>query len=134
MTTKQPDCYHTGEETRTCRNNSYHKETKSIPTVYGKHDWDSWKVTRAATCTQSGTETRTCRNYSGHAENRTLYSLGHNYSWSGQWYKVGSYSTCGEYRYYCNHSGCREYRTTQTSHVKSFDGKTCTTCGYRFRY
>ena len=132
--TKQPDCFHTGEETRTCRNDSFHKETKNISSIYDKHNWGEWKVTKAATCTQNGTETKTCKNFSGHTENRTIYGLGHNYSSFAQWYKVGSYFTCGEYRYYCTRSGCREYKVTTASHVASFDRKTCTKCGYRLSY
>lgn len=51
-------CTEAGVETRTCRHDSSHVETRELPAL--GHDWGEWVVTKEATETEEGVETRTC--------------------------------------------------------------------------
>ena len=69
-----------GTETRTCKHNATHKETRAIPKLAHVHSWSNWTSTKAPTCTATGTETRTCKNNSAHKETRTVKAKGHSWS------------------------------------------------------
>ena len=100
------------------------------------HDWDSWKVTKAATCTEKGTETRICKRDSSHIETREIAALGH--SW-GPWTRTKE-PTCevpGEDTRYCaNDPSHKENREVAPIGHKWDNGKVtrqpdCTNPGVR---
>ena len=56
--TTAPTCTEAGVETRTCIDDSAHKETRTGTVALG-HDWE-WQITTPATETEDGVETKTC--------------------------------------------------------------------------
>jgi uncharacterized protein (TIGR02145 family)/uncharacterized repeat protein (TIGR02543 family) len=82
-------CDAAGVETRTCKIDNSHKETRTIPQLTGEtcqtttppgggdhvHTWDAWTVTTPATCTSPGVETRTCTQDASHKETRPIAQL-----------------------------------------------------------
>ncbi|MBQ9005553.1 MAG: hypothetical protein IJ092_04170, partial [Atopobiaceae bacterium] len=89
-TTTEATCVSAGIQTRTCKNDASHVETREVA-VLG-HDWGEWSVTERATCTKAGLETRVCRNDDAHVETREVAALGHDW---GDWY-VAKAPTCTE--------------------------------------
>lgn len=81
-------CETAGTETRTCKNDSEHTETRSIPAL--GHVWSDWSVTTAATCTAAGTKTRTCSRDASHVETQVIPATGHDW---GDWI-VTTAATC----------------------------------------
>ena len=71
-----PTCTEDGEETRVCKTDSSHTETRKGADRLG-HDWGGWETTTAATATTDGEETRVCGHNSAHTETRAfLYATG----------------------------------------------------------
>jgi len=75
-------CEAAGVETRTCRLDANHKDTKAIAKLMGSacntghvHDWGDWVVTVSATCATAGVETRTCNLDASHKETQTIPKL-----------------------------------------------------------
>jgi len=66
-------CETAGEETRTCKTNPAHTETRAIPAL--GHDWGNWTETTAATYLTEGEETRTCKHDATHKETRPIPRL-----------------------------------------------------------
>ena len=79
-----PTCLTAGKRqtTQICKVCGYIGTVKTEDIAALGHDWDSWKVTKAATCTEKGTETRICKRDSSHVETREIPALGHNW---GPW-------------------------------------------------
>ncbi|MCL2771557.1 MAG: leucine-rich repeat domain-containing protein [Firmicutes bacterium] len=72
-------CLTDGEETRTCKHDSSHIETR--PIVALGHNWDDWEITTSPTCTEVGEETRICLNDASHTETKPIIALGHDMLW-----------------------------------------------------
>ena len=77
--TKEPTCTEEGEETRVCKNNASHVETKPINAL--GHAMSEWTETKAATCTEKGSESRACSRCD-HTETREIAALDHDW---GEW-------------------------------------------------
>jgi len=73
-----PTCTAEGVETRICRNDNNHTQTRVVAAL--GHDWSDWIVTIAPTCTAEGVETRICRNDNNHTQTRAVAALGHDWS------------------------------------------------------
>jgi len=71
--TKAASCTAKGEETRTCKRDASHKETRDIVAL--GHSYGEWAVTKAATTSSTGVETRICMHDSSHTETRTIAKL-----------------------------------------------------------
>jgi len=72
-------CLAGGTETRVCKRDASHVETRPIPAL--GHNWGEWTRTKQPTCEGSGEDTRICKNDSSHKETRPVNPLGHN--WDG---------------------------------------------------
>ena len=70
-----PTCTESGTETRVCRNDATHVETREAPAL--GHDWGDWEVVTPADEYRSGEERRVCRNDASHVETRTIPQLPH---------------------------------------------------------
>ena len=81
-------CTETGVETRICKRDSSHVETKPIAAL--GHDWGPWTVTKQPTCENPGVFTRTCKNDSSHQETKPIDPIGHDW---GPW-TVTKQPTC----------------------------------------
>jgi hypothetical protein len=80
--TRAPTTTQEGEETRTCRLDPSHKQTRPVPMLH-VHTWGDWTETTAATCTTPGEETRVCALDYSHTETRQTAALGHLWgSWA----------------------------------------------------
>ena len=88
--TVKPTCEGAGEETRTCKNDPAHTETR--PVEAAGHDWGEWTVTVKPTCGAAGEETRTCKTDPTHTETRAVEATGHDW---GEW-TVTKEATCTE--------------------------------------
>ena len=67
-------CTTAGEETRTCKLDATHKETRAGAAALG-HDYGEWAVTTPPTTTTEGIETRTCKRDATHTETRAIDKL-----------------------------------------------------------
>ncbi len=92
--TTTPTCCAGGVETRTCRNDSEHKETRDTEPDQNAHDWGEWEVTTPATCCAGGVKTRTCRNDSTHIEKQGTEPDQNAHDW-GEW-EITTPATCTE--------------------------------------
>ena len=70
-----PTCTADGSETRVCKNDPTHVETREVPAL--GHDWGDWEVVTPADEYRSGEERRVCRNDASHVETRTIPQLPH---------------------------------------------------------
>jgi hypothetical protein len=68
-------CTSAGEETRTCKLDPTHKETKPIAIDTNAHDWGDWRVTKDPTTTAEGVETRTCKRDATHKDTHAIDKL-----------------------------------------------------------
>lgn len=73
--TKAPTCVEEGEETRVCKLDESHIETRSVSIDPDAHEWGEWVETKAPSYTEAGEETRTCKNEASHKESRTIEKL-----------------------------------------------------------
>ena len=74
VVTKEPTCTDKGEETRTCKYDKTHTETREIAAL--GHDWDAWKVTKKPTALNKGTKKRACKNDPNHVEKKSIEATG----------------------------------------------------------
>jgi len=89
--TTAPACATAGEDTRVCRLNKNHIETRAVPPI--GHEWGEWTQTRAPTQTLDGEETRTCIHNSEHTEIRVgAAAFNHIHQW-GEWARTAA-PTC----------------------------------------
>ena len=110
--TKQATCSEKGEETRVCRLDASHKETRQTDPDTNAHDWGQWKVTRAATETEEGEETRTCRHDEKHTETRVLPKKDHVHQLKHVYSKLATCEEDGNIEYWICDQGenpCRRY-------------------------
>lgn len=77
---RTPTCDAEGAETRYCRNDPSHSETRPVDPV--GHEFGEWITSKQATCETAGEEIRLCVHDSSHRETRTVPATGHNY---GEW-------------------------------------------------
>jgi len=82
VVTTPATCEAAGVETRTCKLDGSHKDTRAIAKLTGTscnpnhvHDWGDWVVTTPATCEAAGMETRTCKLDANHKETQTIPKL-----------------------------------------------------------
>ena len=82
VVTAPATCEAAGVETRTCKLDGSHKDTRAIAKLTGAscntghvHDWGDWVVTVPATCEAAGVETRTCNLDANHKETQTIPKL-----------------------------------------------------------
>ena len=82
VVTTPATCDAAGVETRTCKLDASHKDTRAIAKLTGEscnpnhvHDWGDWVVTTPATCAAAGVETRTCRLDANHKETQAIPKL-----------------------------------------------------------
>ncbi|MCL2797878.1 MAG: leucine-rich repeat protein [Firmicutes bacterium] len=68
-----PTCTEAGGETRTCKDDPAHTETRAVPAL--GHFWDSWVLTTPPSDTTNGEETRICRRDSSHVETRVYATV-----------------------------------------------------------
>ena len=73
--TKAPTCAAEGEETRICKLDASHKETRSVVVDPDAHEWGEWKQTTAPTYVAEGEETRVCKYNAEHKQTRPLAQL-----------------------------------------------------------
>ncbi len=98
--TKQATCCEKGEETRVCKLDATHKETRETDMDPNAHDWGQWKVTRTATETEEGEETRTCRYNEEHTETRLLPKKDHVHQLKHVYSKLATCETDGNIEYW----------------------------------
>ncbi|MCL1900932.1 MAG: leucine-rich repeat domain-containing protein [Firmicutes bacterium] len=75
--TTEATCTTAGIETRICKSDASHKETRAISAK--GHDYGEWTVTTTATCETAGVETRICKHDATHKETRPIAALGHDW-------------------------------------------------------
>ena len=75
--TKAATCTAGGQETRVCKRDQNHVETRDTAAI--GHKWGNWAVTKAATCEAAGEETRVCANDASHKETRPVAAIGHKW-------------------------------------------------------
>ena len=80
-TTTPATCETDGVQTRTCKNDPSHTETRAISKL--GHAYGEWVVTKEATCSEAGEKARTCANDASHVEKETIPATG-EHSW-GEW-------------------------------------------------
>lgn len=66
--TKTPTCSQEGELLFTCRNDSSHTRTETIPIDADEHAWDNGVITKEPTCSAQGEKLFTCKNDSSHTK------------------------------------------------------------------
>ncbi len=95
--TKAPTCVEEGEETRVCKLDESHKETRSVSIDPDAHEWGEWAETKAPTCVEEGEETRVCKLNESHKETRSVSIDPDAHEW-GEWVvtKAPSYTEEGE--------------------------------------
>ena len=114
-------CAEKGEETRVCKNDASHTETREVAIDANAHDFGDWEVTTPATCTAAGEETRVCRNDPSHTETREV-AIDANAHDFGDW-EVTTPATCtaaGEETRVCrndpSHTETREIAIDANAH------------------
>ena len=82
VVTTPATCDAAGVETRTCKLDGSHKDTRAIAKLTGAscnpdhvHDWGDWVVTVSATCEAAGVEIRTCNLDENHKETQAIPKL-----------------------------------------------------------
>ena len=95
--TKAPTCVEEGEETRVCKLDESHIETRSVSIDPDAHEWGEWAETKAPTCVEEGEETRVCKLDESHKETRSVSIDPDAHEW-GEWVetKAPSYTEEGE--------------------------------------
>ena len=80
ITTVQPTCTNTGKKVYKCSVCGDVNKTETLDKL--DHDFEDWRVTKAATCTVDGSMTRACKRYGcGTVETQTIKAPGHNYQY-----------------------------------------------------
>ena len=80
ITTVQPTCTNTGKRVYKCSVCGDVNKTEILDRT--EHDFEDWRVTKAATCTVDGSMTRACKRYGcGTVETQTIKAPGHNYQY-----------------------------------------------------
>ncbi|MDR0455841.1 MAG: leucine-rich repeat domain-containing protein [Treponema sp.] len=77
-------CTTKGVETRVCKLNASHKQTRDIAINSDAHVWGGWVQNKAPTETADGEETRTCTLNPEHKETRPIAAVNHTHDW-GEW-------------------------------------------------
>ena len=132
VVTKAATCTEKGVETRVCKRDASHVETRTINEL--GHDWGDWVRTKNPTCEGYGEDTRTCKNDPSHKEPRSIAPIGHK--WDGG--KVTRQPNCtdpGERTYTCqndpSHTKTEPIGIVSDAHI--WDGGTITkapNCSY----
>lgn len=127
-TTEEAACLEAGVQTRTCKRDSGHIETKEIPAL--GHDWGAWEATKEATCLEAGVQTRTCNRDSSHTETEEIPATGHN------WDKANWSSDDTSHWHECLNPGCpitgNSEKDNYVPHVYENDADAvCNDCGYK---
>jgi len=80
--TLAPTCTAIGKETRTCKHNAAHSETRDINAL--GHSFTQWQETSAPTCTTAAIDTEKCSRCPllGTATKTGSAALGHSFSWT----------------------------------------------------
>ena len=76
--TTVPSCETNGEETRICKNDAAHTQTRIIAST--GHIWDEGVVTKEPTCLEEGIRTYTCQNDPSHTRTEAIGKTGHTSS------------------------------------------------------
>jgi len=90
--TTAPTCTTEGVETRTCRINPTHVETRTVAVDPDAHEWGEWEEETAPTCTEPGVGKRTCTRCEEPDDASVIPALGHEW---GEW-DVRTAPTCTE--------------------------------------
>lgn len=106
--TKPATCKEEGVETRTCKNDSSHTETRKIAKTEN-HQWSDWTVKTPATCEGKGVEHRTC-SVCQKEDTRETPALDH--LWKED-HRTGNCGVAGDIYYVCE----RDSSHTKTEHV-----------------
>lgn len=77
--TKPATCTEKGTETRICKRDSNHVETRDIAAL--GHNWGPWTRTKNPTCETVGEDTSFCANDASHKQTREVPAIGHK--WDG---------------------------------------------------
>ena len=72
-------CTNTGVETRVCKRDSSHVETRATAAL--GHKWGPWVITKQPTCEAAGENTSTCQNDPSHKQTQSIAPIGHK--WDG---------------------------------------------------
>ena len=91
-------CTATGVETRICKRDSSHVETRPIAEL--GHNWGPWTVTKQPTCEAAGENTRVCQNDSSHKETSPISPIGHSWD-NGKITKDPDCTNPGVFTYTC---------------------------------
>ncbi len=102
-------CTKTGSQVRTCKRDSSHTESITLPML--DHSMTPWQLFERATCTKAGKETRRCATCDTKPEEREIPATGHNWS---PW-QIEKTATCMETGLQKSHclNGCGEKPKTQ---------------------
>lgn len=114
---KQPTYTEAGEETRVCKRDASHTETRAIPAMTcdhtkGNHEDESRYV--APTCTEKGRQVYVCDTCNGVVENKELDPLGHDWG-KGIVTKEPDCTQPGVMKYECQRTGCTESKEEEIS-------------------
>lgn len=91
-------CTATGVETRICKRDSSHVETRPVAAL--GHKWGDWITTKQPTCEVAGEKTRTCQNDPSHQEKESIAPIGHKWD-SGKVTKQPDCTNPGVLTYTC---------------------------------
>ncbi len=131
--TKESTCYSSGIQTRVCKLDSAHTETKSLATT--AHNFANYVSDNNTTCTTAGTETAYCVNKGCTATDTRITEPANQHSFTKY---VSVPATCTKDAYeisYCDYEGCP---STNIINVKSGtalghrfnEERACTSCNF----
>ncbi|NLV85556.1 MAG: hypothetical protein GXY60_13415 [Spirochaetales bacterium] len=99
--TTNAKCTSEGERTRTCKRDSSHKQTETLPKL--PHNMTDWRLDKQADCTEPGKESRRCTTCDTEYKEREIKATGH--AWANRIVKEAECEVQGLSERYCQ-NGC----------------------------
>ncbi|MBQ9000419.1 MAG: Ig-like domain-containing protein [Eggerthellaceae bacterium] len=131
-------CSKAGVETRTCKHDATHKQTRSTAIDPNAHAWCDWQVTKESTPTASGVRTRVCAHNAKHKQTEAIAASGkllvkmtapknNKKALTIAWSKKSGASGYEIYFAQCNHKNkkniCKKVKTVKSGKAGSWTKK-----------